>query len=111
MTILFKQMEDTIMKNTFIYLLLINTLISLIIFNGCEDNPEGACVIMEYNCDDGYKLGKCNMMNGTFYEGTTCKELGFSNKDSVTDIGAFDLENCDIKKMVSNNSFFVKSSR
>ena len=52
---------------------------------GCEDDPTGACVTdlglpgTPPTCADGRTKRECDYGFNTFYEGKTCKELGFEN--------------------------------
>lgn len=43
---------------------------------GCSDSDDnGACEIST-GCGDDFTAGECNIMNGDFYEGLTCDEIG-----------------------------------
>jgi len=47
----------------------------------CGGQPTGACVQgsgIGAHCGDGFTAATCSMMgNSTFYQGKTCKQLGF----------------------------------
>jgi hypothetical protein len=47
----------------------------------CDDNPTGACITgtgLTAHCGDDFTAGQCALVNGDeFFEGKTCKELGF----------------------------------
>ena len=48
---------------------------------GGGGNPTGACVRgsgVSASCGDDFSSGQCTVVNGSgFYEGKTCKDLGF----------------------------------
>ncbi len=51
-----------------------------VLFTACSKQSEGACVRwsgISSSCGDGFTSGKCDMMNGKFYEGKSCSDLGF----------------------------------
>jgi hypothetical protein len=64
------------MKKLLVLLLL---LLAFSLFSSCSlfgPQPHGACVFLA-GCGDDYTEGKCSMMNGHFYEGKTCADLGY----------------------------------
>lgn len=50
---------------------------------GCSGSDEkGACVRetgVSPGCTNGVTSGECSMVNGTFYEGDSCSDLGFDS--------------------------------
>lgn len=54
--------------------------ISFLLFGAvtsCDKPKEGACVWAGQRCWDNKTSGSCSQLNGVFYEGSTCEELGF----------------------------------
>ena len=47
---------------------------------GGGGNEQGACVRgtgVSASCGDDFTSGQCGLVNGTFYESKSCKDLGF----------------------------------
>lgn len=47
----------------------------------CGHQPTGACVRgsgVAANCGDDFTAGQCSLVGGSFYQGQTCQQLGFS---------------------------------
>lgn len=44
----------------------------------CGDDTKGACIprASPQACGDDYTSGQCDLLNGDFYPGKTCKDLG-----------------------------------
>lgn len=90
----------------FIYLCVVTYALSA----GCEGckAPKGACVFdiggpATPSCTDDQTRAQCDLLGGfaTFYEGRTCKQLGFDrvfSKDDLPDSMRAKLDTCSCKK-------------
>jgi hypothetical protein len=62
--------------------LLLLILLAAIILSSCSGDKKGSCVVghgITASCGDDFTSGQCSILNGRFYEGTTCSDLGFSS--------------------------------
>ena len=73
-------MKNTIGHNTQKMLCVILMIASLSACLG-DNNKKGACVprANPLGCADNYTKEKCDMLNGRFYEGKSCSDLGYTS--------------------------------
>ena len=62
-----------------IYLLPIFIFIVGLVIIGCgvNDDDNGACVWPGTSCIDNKTSGQCHLIDGSFYKGKTCAQLGY----------------------------------
>lgn len=70
------------MKKRNIIIICLYLFVSMVFFTACDtdSNDKGACVRSSpLGCADGFTKGECDIINGTFYKGKSCDDLGFNS--------------------------------